>query len=64
MKVYGGVDVYTHVSLTSAIVGVSRPGHFTSKERVPMKECPLLQTVDRERLVKTHQAGKGLAVTQ
>jgi hypothetical protein len=39
MKVYGGVDVYTHI-LTSALAGgewsVSRPGHFT-----PGKEPPV-----------------------
>jgi hypothetical protein len=32
MKTYGGVDVYIHVFLTSALVGgewsASRPGHF------------------------------------
>jgi hypothetical protein len=40
MKVYGGVDVYTHILLTSALDGgewpVSRPGRFT-----PGKEPPL-----------------------
>jgi hypothetical protein len=39
MKVYGGVEVYVHVFLTSALLGgewsASRPGHFTPKERVP-----------------------------
>jgi hypothetical protein len=33
METYSGVDVYTHVSLTSALVGgkrsASRPGRFT-----------------------------------
>jgi hypothetical protein len=33
MKAYGGVDVYIHISLISALVGgewsVSRLGHFT-----------------------------------
>jgi hypothetical protein len=37
MKTYGGVDVYTHVFLTSALVGgewsASRPGRFTPGER-------------------------------
>jgi hypothetical protein len=37
MKAYGGVDVYTHVFLTSALVGgewpASRPGRFTSGKR-------------------------------
>jgi hypothetical protein len=39
MKTYGGVDVYIHVFLTSALVGcewsASRPGRFTSAERAP-----------------------------
>jgi hypothetical protein len=39
MKTYGGVDVETHVSLTSALVGgewsASRPGRFTPGERAP-----------------------------
>jgi hypothetical protein len=33
MKVYGGVDIYIHIFLTSALVGgewsASRPSHFT-----------------------------------
>jgi hypothetical protein len=39
MKAYGGVDVQTHIFLTSALVGrewsVSRPGRFTPRERSP-----------------------------
>jgi hypothetical protein len=39
MKAYGGVDVQTHIFLTSALVGgewsASRPGHFTPWERAP-----------------------------
>jgi hypothetical protein len=39
MKAYGGVDVYTHVFFTSALVGgeysASRPGRFTPGERAP-----------------------------
>jgi hypothetical protein len=39
MKTYGGVDVYTHVFLTSALVrgewAASRPGRFTPGERAP-----------------------------
>jgi hypothetical protein len=37
MKTYGGVDVYTHVFLTSALTGgewsAPRPGRFTPGER-------------------------------
>jgi hypothetical protein len=37
MKMYGGVDVYIHIFLTSALVGgewsASRLGHFTPRER-------------------------------
>jgi hypothetical protein len=40
MKTYGGVDVETHVFLTSALVGggysASRPGRFTPGERAPV----------------------------
>jgi hypothetical protein len=39
MKTYGGLDVYSHAFLTSALVGgewsATRPGHFTPGERVP-----------------------------
>jgi hypothetical protein len=39
MKAYGGVDVYIHVFLTSAIVGgewlVSRPGRFAPGVKTP-----------------------------
>jgi hypothetical protein len=39
MKTCGGVDVYTHIFLTSALVGgewlASVPGRFTSGERAP-----------------------------
>jgi hypothetical protein len=39
MKAYGGVNVQTHVFLTSALIGsersASRPGHFTHGERAP-----------------------------
>jgi hypothetical protein len=39
MKAYGGVDVQTHVFLTSALVGgewsASHPGRFTHGERAP-----------------------------
>jgi hypothetical protein len=39
MKTYGGVDVYIHVFLTSALAGgewsASRLGRFTSAERAP-----------------------------
>jgi hypothetical protein len=39
MKVHGGVDVYIHIFLTSALVGgecsASWPGCFTPRERAP-----------------------------
>jgi hypothetical protein len=39
MKAYGGVDVYTHVFLTSVLAGdewpTSRPGQFTLGEKAP-----------------------------
>jgi hypothetical protein len=43
MKTYGGVDSYTHVFLTSALVGgewsASRPGSFTPGERASGTHC-------------------------
>jgi hypothetical protein len=43
MKTYGGVDVYIHVFLTSAVVGgewsASRPCRFTPEERTPGTHC-------------------------
>jgi hypothetical protein len=39
MKAYGGVDLYIHIFLTSALVGnelsASRPSRFTPEERAP-----------------------------
>jgi hypothetical protein len=39
MKAYGGMHVYIHIFLTSALVGGewsdSRPGHFTPREIAP-----------------------------
>jgi hypothetical protein len=39
MKAYGGVDVYIHIFLSSALAGgewsASRPGRFTPGERAP-----------------------------
>jgi hypothetical protein len=39
MNAYGGVDVWIHIFLTSALAGgewsVSRPGRFTPGERAP-----------------------------
>jgi hypothetical protein len=39
MKACGGVDVYTHIFLSSALAGgvwsASRPGRFTTGERAP-----------------------------
>jgi hypothetical protein len=43
MKAYGVMGVYTHVFLTSALVGsewsASRPGRFTAAERAPGTLC-------------------------
>jgi hypothetical protein len=43
MKTYGGVNVYIHIFLTSALVGgewlVSRPGRFTPGEIAPGTHC-------------------------
>jgi hypothetical protein len=43
MKAYGGVDVYIHIVLTSALVGAewsaSRPSRFTPGERAPGTHC-------------------------
>jgi hypothetical protein len=40
MKTYGGVDIYTHVFLTSALAGgnwsASRPDRFTPGEKAPV----------------------------
>jgi hypothetical protein len=40
MKAYGGVDVFSHTFLTSALVGAewsaSRTGRFTPEERAPV----------------------------
>jgi hypothetical protein len=40
MKAYGGVDVQTHIFLTSALSGsewsASRPSKFTPSERAPV----------------------------
>jgi hypothetical protein len=40
MKTYGGVDVWIHVFLTSALVvgegSASRPGRFIPEERAPV----------------------------
>jgi hypothetical protein len=40
MKAYRGVDVYTHIFLTSALVGcqwsASHPGQFASGEKAPV----------------------------
>jgi hypothetical protein len=39
MKAYGGLNVYTQIFLTSALVGgewsTSRPGRFIAEERAP-----------------------------
>jgi hypothetical protein len=43
MKTYGGVDVYIHIFLTSALVGGewsnSLPGRFTPEESAPGTHC-------------------------
>jgi hypothetical protein len=45
MKTYGGVDVYIHVLVTSALVGgkwsASRPGRFTPHPRGKYRRYPL-----------------------
>jgi hypothetical protein len=39
MKAYGGMDVYIHIFLISALAGgkssISRPGRFTPVEKAP-----------------------------
>jgi hypothetical protein len=37
MKTYGGIDLYIHIFLTTALVvwSTSRLGHFTPEERAP-----------------------------
>jgi hypothetical protein len=39
MKAYGGFDIYSHVSLTTALIAgewsASRPDRFTPEERAP-----------------------------
>jgi hypothetical protein len=35
MKAYGGVDVYTHIFLTSAFAGSEWSALFTPRERLP-----------------------------
>jgi hypothetical protein len=43
MKTYGGVDVYIHIFLTSALAGgdwsASRPGCFTPEKGAPGTHC-------------------------
>jgi hypothetical protein len=58
MKTYGGLDVWTNISLTSALVGgkwsASRLSRFTHGERAPHPQYPLDRMGEHQRQSGQH----------